>query len=137
MNEKHEEAINAMSARLEERLRTRPPLQRQLGRGRRKNFLARCRRKKEKHKQELEDLQVHRQQDAEIHKTRLATLAKAMEDLQVELREETSKNATMTQELSVLKELAEVGSAEAQERVQYVERDRARERARLGGSYKT
>merc|ERR1711998_727544 len=88
---------------------------------------------KEKHQQELEELQQTRQHDAEVQKARLSTLAKAMEDLQIELREETNKNSSLMQELNVLKDLAEVGSTEAQERVQYVERDRARERARLEG----
>lgn len=133
LNEKHEEAINVMSARLEGEAEDKATIAEAARKGAEEKLSRTMSKEKDKHKHEVEDLQAQRQQDAEVQKARLATLAKAMEDLQVELREETNKNATVTQELSVLKELAEVGSAEAQERVQYVERDRARERTRLEG----
>lgn len=133
LNEKHEEAINVMSARLEGEAEDKAAIAEAARKGAEEKLSRTMSKEKDKHKQEIEELQVQRQHDAEVQKARLATLAKAMEDLQVELREETNKNSTMTQELSVLKELAEVGSAEAQERVQYVERDRARERSRLEG----
>jgi hypothetical protein len=53
--------------------------------------------------------------------------------LQAELRDESAKNGSLAQELSVLKELADVGNSEMQERVSYVERERGRERSRLEG----
>ena len=63
----------------------------------------------------------------------LAQQSKALESLQAELREEVIKSAALAQELSVLKELAESGSGEMQERVNYVERERTRDRLRLEG----
>ena len=133
LNEKHEEAINAMANRLENEAEDKSAIAEAARKGAEEKLSRTLSKEKEKHQQELEELQQTRQHDAEVHKARLSTLAKAMEDLQIELREETNKNSSLMQELNVLKDLAEVGSTEAQERVQYVERDRARERARLEG----
>ena len=133
LNEKHEEAINTMANRLENEAEDKSAIAEAARKGAEEKLSRTLSKEKDKHKQELEELQQLRQQDAEVQKARLSTLAKAMEDLQVDLREETSKNSTLMQELNVLKDLAEVGSTEAQERVQYLERDRARERSRLEG----
>lgn len=88
---------------------------------------------KDIHQQTIEELQSQRQRDASDAKSKLATVAKAMESLQGELRDEANKNKVLMQELTVLKDLAEVGSSEAQERLHYVERERLRDRARLEG----
>jgi plectin len=88
---------------------------------------------KELHNNQIEELQNLRQRDASEAKQKVSTIAKTMESLQVELREETNKNKALLQELTVMKDLIEVGSTESQERLHYVERERLRDRARLEG----
>ena len=131
--ERHDEAVSAMQARLEaegeDKLQISEATRKQ-GEERLSRAIAK---EKEGHKAQLADLEAKRTQDGEVQRARLATLAKAMEGLQVELREESSKNANLSQELAVLKDLAEVGNGEMQERVNYVERERTRERSRLEG----
>lgn len=130
---KHDEAIAAMTSRLESEMEdkanvadaTRKQLEERMSRA--------VAKEKDMHKQQLADFEAQRQQDSEVQRARLATLAKAMEGLQAELREESNKNGILSQELSVLKDLAEVGSTEMQERVNYVEREKTRERTRLEG----
>lgn len=67
---------------------------------------------KEMHQQAIEELQAHKHRDVVDAKSKLATVAKAMESLQNELRDETNKNKILMQELTVLKDLAEIGSSE-------------------------
>ena len=88
---------------------------------------------KELYSSQLDELQNLRQRDSSEAKQKIATIAKTMESLQVELREETNKNKALLQELTVMKDLIEVGSTESQERLHYVERERLRDRARLEG----
>lgn len=133
LNQKHEEIIASLSARFETEaeekvagaIATRKQTEERLERALVKE--------KENHQQQLLELQGHRQQDAESQRSRLSTLAKAMEGLQAELREEVNKNTVLTQELAVLRDLAEVGSGEMQERLNYLERERTRDRNRLEG----
>jgi len=130
---KHDESIAAMTARLdaegEDKLQISEATRKQ-GEERLNRAIAK---EKDMHKAQLADMEAKRVQDGEVQRARLGTLAKAMEGLQVELREESAKNSNLTQELAVLKDLAEVGNVEMQERVNYVERERTRERSRLEG----
>jgi chromosome segregation ATPase len=133
LNQKHEEIVANLTVRLEaeaeekvssalsSRKQTEDRMERAMVKER------------ENHQQQQLEIQAQRQQDADAHRSRLATLAKAMEGLQVELREEVNKNTVLSQELAVLKELAEVGSGEMQERLNYLERERQRDRNRLEG----
>jgi len=88
---------------------------------------------KEIHLQQLEETRLQYQRETSELKSRITTLAKTIESLGLDLREETNKNKVLHQELSVLQSLAEAGSSEAQERVNYVERERIRDRNRLEG----
>jgi len=133
LNQKHEEIIANLTVRLEAEaeekvssaLSSRKQTEERMERAMVKE--------RENYQQQQLEIQAQRQQDADAHRSRLATLAKAMEGLQVELREEVNKNTVLSQELAVLKELAEVGSGEMQERLNYLERERQRDRNRLEG----
>ncbi len=130
---RHDEAIHALNARLEseaeEKLQVADATRKQAEERLNRALL----KEKDVQKQQQAEWEAQRGQEAEVQRARLATLAKAMEGLQVELREESAKSTSLAQELAVLKDLAEVGNGEMQERVNYVERERTRERARLEG----
>ncbi len=88
---------------------------------------------KELYNSQIDEIQNLRHRDSSEAKQKIAAIAKTMESLQVELRDETNKNKALLQELTVMKDLIEVGSTESQERLHYVERERLRDRARLEG----
>ena len=93
LNEKHEEAINTMANRLENEAEDKSAIAEAARKGAEEKLSRTLSKEKDKHKQELEELQQLRQQDAEVQKARLSTLAKAMEDLQVDLRERPARTA--------------------------------------------
>ena len=131
--EKHDTSV----AQLQERLEAETEEKLHISEANRKQAEEKLRsaiaKEKEAHTAHLADSEVQRAEEAEVQRARLGTLAKAMEGLQAELRDESAKNGNLSQELSVLKELADVGNSEMQERVAYVERERGRERSRLEG----
>jgi chromosome segregation ATPase len=133
MLEKHDEAITMLQQRLESESEEKVHIIEAAHKQAEERLTRAVAKEKETHKQHLAEFDAQRQEDSEVQRSRLATLAHAMEGLQAELREESSKNSNLSQELSVLKDLAEVGNTEMQERVNYVERERARERNRLEG----
>lgn len=83
---------------------------------------------------QLEEIQAARQRENSDARNRLSTLGNAMEGLQKELREESSKNSSLTEEMAVLRELVENGGGEAEERLARVEKERAKEKQRLESS---
>ena len=90
-------------------------------------------RTREAFQRQVEELQSQRQRELQDARSRTAAVAKAMEAMQVSLREESQKNAALTEEVSVLRELVESGGGEAEQRIQLVERERSKERLRLEG----
>ncbi len=131
--EKHDETVAQLTSRLEAEAEEKASIAEATRKQTEEKLNRAIAKEKENHKEQLSLLDADRQSDSEVQRARLATLAKAMEGLQTELREESSKNANLAQELSVLKDLADVGNTEMQERVNYVERERGRERSRLEG----
>ena len=132
LNEKHEEAINAMANRLESEVEDKSTIAEAARKEVEKFSRTLSRRRRRSTSKSLRSFERH-DSKTERYRRRLSTLAKAMEDLQVELREETNKNSALTQELNVLKDLAEVGSTEAQERFSMCG-TRSRQRASLRDS---
>lgn len=122
-------AIKALEAEYEEKATSAMQLRNQAE----QNYDKTLQKAKEVHQQQIEELQLQRQRDASEAKAKMSTIAKAMESLQSELRDETNKSKALMQELNVVKDLVEVGSTEAHERLHYVERERLRDRARLDG----
>ena len=133
LNEKHDEAITTLMEQLEKETEDKCIIAEAARKSAEEKMSRMLATEKEKFNQQLGESNVKREEEAEIQKGRLATLAKAMEGLQAELREESKKNATLSQELNVLKDLSEVGNTEMQEKVSYIERERTRERSRLEG----
>ena len=86
---------------------------------------------RETFQRQLEEIQNARHREASEARNRLSTLGSAMEGLQRELREESSKNAALREELCVLRDLVETGGSEAEERLKHVEKERSKEKLRL------
>jgi hypothetical protein len=88
-------------------------------------------RARETFQRQLEEIQAARQKEVSDARSRVTTLGAAMEGLQKELREESAKNAALSSEIEVLRELAESGGGEAEERLARSERERAADKHRL------
>ena len=86
---------------------------------------------RETFQRQLEEIQVARQREASEARSRLSTLGSAMEGLQRELRGESSKNTSLIEEVSVLRDLVESGGGEAEKRLKHVEKERGKEKQRL------
>ena len=85
LNQKHDEVLAGLTARLEAEAEEKVVAAIATRRSAEDRLERTMSKEKEAHQAALQDLQAARQQDAEAQRVRLATLAKAMEGLQVSI----------------------------------------------------